>query len=120
MGRFQHKIGDKVLSLSTTESEYAQPRLKGEVYIVSDISSCSNCGIDYINTGSIEKKMVGKCTACQSEQDTKGLKWTPSLNYANINDKEQLKLALDQAIEVEDYSLAIIIRDINKQYGKNS
>jgi len=110
----KHKIGDKIIALESSDSTCAHPRIKGNIYTVSEILTCSECGTQYISAGYKTTLFDGECTNCNSIQETRGFKWTPSIHFVNINDSEQIKFALKEAVEVEDYNFAIILRDINK------
>jgi len=110
MSDIKHKIGDKVVAITTTENTYSQPRIKGEVYIIKDVHFCSNCGAQYVNFGYDVKVSFGKCTTCDASQPTRNLRWTPSNHYINICD---IDLLMKSAISKEDYEFAAILRDIN-------
>jgi hypothetical protein len=104
------KIGDKVVALTNPKSEFGQPRIKGNTYVVNAIMYCSGCGEQEINIGSSNPKNTTKCT-CGELMLSKGLKWTHSHLFTKIND---LDSAIEEAVENEDYEMAAILRDLNR------
>jgi protein-arginine kinase activator protein McsA len=106
MKRF--KIGDKVIALNNPPDNNCQPRVKGNTYIVEAIMYCSGCGEQQINIGSSSSKNNMKCT-CGEVVLNKGLKWTHSYLFTKIND---LDIAIEEAVENEDYEMAVILRDL--------
>lgn len=106
------KKGDKIIALVSTKRRNTQPRVKGKVYIVRDIHDCPNCDNQYVNFGYETKKTYKKCNVCGCSFESEELKWTLSKYYIKEND---IQKTLKSALEREDYKLAIMIRDINKE-----
>jgi protein-arginine kinase activator protein McsA len=105
------KIGDQVIALTNPQGDYAQKRVKGNIYTVKDVLYCHSCGSQKINIGmpKIKHNTVG-CN-CGAISDNKGLGWTSSNLFVKVDD---IHNAIDVACEVEDYETAAMLRDINK------
>jgi len=110
-----HKRGDVVVALKSTMRINTQPRIKGKIYTVENVCNCPNCGCQYVNFGYKTTVIEGHCTECDTSMNPRNLKWTPSKYYININ---HVQKALKEALEVEDYPLAVILRDVKKNNSK--
>lgn len=101
----RHKVGDKVVSLTTRTEFNGQPRVKGQVYEVLNTRFCTCCGEQTIN---IEPTLSGltksRCT-CGNITHTK-LWWTRSTHFANLNNLEE---NIAEAVETEDYETAAML-----------
>jgi hypothetical protein len=109
--RFQ--LGDKVVALTGHRNEKGQPRVKGKIYAVHAIQYCPACGEQKINLGisaPINTSSIIICT-CNKKRPNEGLYWTSSKFFAKVDDLES---ALEEAVENEDYELAAMLRDLNK------
>jgi hypothetical protein len=107
------KIGDKVVALTNSKTEMGQPRVKGKIYAVHAIQYCPACGEQKINLGisaPINTSSIIICT-CNKKRPNEGLYWTSSKFFAKVDDLES---ALEEAVENEDYELAAMLRDLNK------
>lgn len=109
----EFKKGDKVVALTTPENKLSQHRVRGQVYEVTDVMTCPKEMTQLIN---IEKtKAVGKVSVigcvCGEIHDNNGLAWTHIDHFAKTDD---VKEALDRAVENEDWDMAIALRDVNK------
>lgn len=109
----RHSVGDMVVALDSTPNLFAQPREKGKIYMVKDISYCSKCGIQAINIGFYldYSKFTDNatCTCCGTKRKCNGKHWTLSYRFAPISES-----TLQSAVEEENYELAAIIRDALK------
>lgn len=108
----EFKKGDEVVALTTPENNLSQPRVRGKVYKVTSILVCPNEGFQLINldnTKSIDNSLIG--CVCGETHDNKKLAWTHSDHFTKTDD---VKEALDRAVENEDWGMAIALRDVNK------
>jgi hypothetical protein len=101
--------GEEVIALSNSV-ENEQLRVKGNLYVVNAIGYCSGCGEQIINISGESKIKEGKCT-CGNIQPSKGLWWTKSRHFVK-SEESSIKKALEEALELEDYELAITLRDL--------
>jgi len=101
-------IGEKVVAITSPKDELAQPRKKGEIYVVKDVRYCPTDGHQMINLGyPVSPDSSGKIAcSCGKRHHANGLMWTNSKHFAKI-DYSSLKEAVDE----ENYELACIIRD---------
>tara|TARA_R110000868_G_scaffold30521_1_gene112786 strand:+ start:283 stop:606 length:324 start_codon:yes stop_codon:yes gene_type:complete len=100
-----YKIGQKVVALTSPQDSGGQPRIKGKIYEVLDVSYCCKCGSQRINISGNTHECFIDCR-CGSTQRNNGLWWTHSDYFAPLTE-----LSLEAAIEAEEYELAAIIRD---------
>ena len=107
----RHNIGDKVVALDNTPNENAQFRVKGNVYIVQDISYCRKCGQQTINIGQTTTNKHTNCYECKTDSESYNKFWTLSYKFIKVDDIEEI---LTEAINNEDYELASTLRDVNK------
>jgi hypothetical protein len=109
----EFKKGDKVIALTTPENELSQKRKRGKVYKVTDILICPKDNLQLLNID--DNKAVGKVSVigcvCGEIHENKGLAWTHSDHFSKTDD---VKEALDRAVENEDWDMAIALRDVNK------
>lgn len=106
-------IGDVVVALSDQKNALCQPRKRGQMYVVQDVSYCAGCGAQRVNAGypPASKNGFVECT-CGVVQHNRGLAWTNSRHFARPCDLEEL---LADAVECERYEQAAVIRDIIKE-----
>ena len=105
-----HSIGDIVIALTNPKSPKSQMRVKGNEYVVQDVSYCSKCGRQSINIGTstVTNNKVG--CRCGTFRNNLGLAWTKSYHFVKREDFEQ---ELAEALEEENYELASLLRDAN-------
>ena len=111
------KIGDKVVALTSNKDEKGQPRVKGKIYTTQAIRYCPGCGEQKINLGisiPINTSSLIMC-ACNMKRSNEGLYWTSAKFFAKVDD---LDSALESALEYEDYELAVMLRDLNKNLAE--
>lgn len=105
----RHSVGDIVVALDSAPNYNCQPRKKGNIYIVEDVIYCYKCGVQSINTGyflDLSKLSNYITCTCGTEKQCNGKHWTLSDRFAPLTDT-----SLQQAVEEENYELAVIIRD---------
>ena len=111
--RILHSVGDKVIALTNPKTRVCQPRIKGETYVVDQISYCNKCGDQRINIG-ISKVTESNLIICNcgSEQFNEGLAWTNSKHFANLKELNTILKKLENA---EEYEICANVRDIMKE-----
>ena len=102
------KIGDEVIALTNQPEERAQPRVKGQKYIVEDVMYCHKCGVQTINLGVLTSCINSECQ-CGDIHDNYGKHWTNSKYFIK---PENISDALEDALSNEDYEFAITLRDL--------
>jgi len=81
------EIGEYVVALNTPSDPRSQPRKKGHVYQIKDISYCPRCNVQKINIGAAPPSYIDLITcACGCSYDNKGLHWTMSKYFAPIDE----------------------------------
>ena len=101
-------VGDKVIALSDAPNEQSQFRRKGSVYLVNETTHCMYCFRHLINIGQRTNFQAVKCK-CGTMLHTGGMMWTPTDEFVSLADKG---IALQRAVEVEDYEFAAKLRDL--------
>ena len=102
------KVGDKVIALSDNPDDSCQFRRKGSVYMVNAMSYCVMCMKTLVNIGQ-RSNHKGVMCKCGMLMDTQGLMWTPKDEFVLLADRQ---VALDKAVEEEDYEFAAKLRDL--------
>lgn len=101
----RHSVGDKVVALGTGKS-LQQPIIKDNHYTVKAIQYCLKCGLQMVNVGFSTNHRTNIDCDCGGSQPHNGLYWSGAYAFAPLTDA-----SLQQAVEEENYELAVIIRD---------
>jgi len=104
------KIGDSVIALSTGERP-AQPRIKGNEYVVTDIFYCSTDGKQMVNIDNTPAVSAYLNCGCKKRHHSGGKAFTYSSQFV-LNDPKAINNRLEEALDEEDYETAVIIRDL--------
>jgi len=100
------QINQKVIALSNPFNELSQQRIKGNIYTVTKLSWCPNCGTNLININNqTGVRETSECD-CGCINSTGGLAWTKADFFAPLTEESMETLA-----EAEEYELATIVRD---------
>lgn len=102
--RIIHKLGDRVMAITSNKIIKTQPRKKGDVYIVSDVMFCSRCGDQLINIG-CESPRGNLLCGCGISQYNKMKKWTYSKEFIPITEEYLKQMELE-----ENYEICIMIK----------
>lgn len=115
------KVGEEVVALNTNPNEIGvQLRIKGKTYTILDTKFCRKCGVQVVHIGTgmygiNDPNQVGAaiciCGHREKDRDDKS-GWSTAKNFAPI---DNLHNALEEAVEEEDYELAVILRDAMKE-----
>lgn len=105
------KIGDNVISLKSQPTSQSQPRIKGHIYKVNDVMYCKSCGLQSISITTNHEERCLECE-CGAEQHNNYHEWTHSKYFALANE-ESISLAIEEALNNDDYDTAILLRDLN-------
>lgn len=110
MGKF--KVGQVVVPLSNPFNKYSQKRKIGEPCEVTEVRFCSKKGHQLLNlNGNKALKEAGGffgCVCGELHLDD-GLAWTSSDEFVLGSN---MKEALQNALDIEDYDTAIKLRDL--------
>jgi hypothetical protein len=108
----EFSLAESVIALSSA-SIPNQARTKGNTYIVTDIMYCSTTGEQLINIdNSIACGKSGYMTCGCGKKHLIGNKaYSYSSNFVS-NTPEAIQNRLEEALNEEDYEVAILIRDI--------
>lgn len=100
------QVNQKVIALSNPFSELSQQRVKGDIYTITKLSWCPNCGINLININNQPSVRETSECDCGGIQSTGSSAWTLSHHFAPLTEESMEALA-----EAEEYELAAIVRD---------
>lgn len=104
------KVGDIVVALTNPRTELCQSRIKGNEYNVGAILYCPHCGSQKINIGCVGTMSTLLCNSCgKGGIPNNGLAWTDSKHFIL---KEDMQETLEEALQDENYDLAILLRDL--------
>lgn len=104
------KVGEKVISKITNTSPNAQKREKYRVYKVNATIECEGCNRQKINIGQRGEPGLTGCDTCGWTQEDGGLYWTASKYFMKFTENN-VKAAIEDCIEEENYELAAYLRD---------
>lgn len=107
-----HKIGDKVIALSTATAPN-QPRKKGRHYTITSIFYCSTTGEQMVNIDYCKSNSKTLACGCGKRHNTKdNLAYTYSNRFVK---PENLEALMKESVAEEDYETASLCRDLLKE-----
>jgi hypothetical protein len=110
----QFKVGDNVISLTSSTAPGSQVRKKGKIYQVDATAYCIGCGNQRINIGQRTDSPTVQCGKCDVVQATGERHWTSSEHFIKI-DPESISQAIEECVENENYEDAAFLRDFEKE-----
>jgi len=109
----KHEIGDVVIAINTKKAP-SQKRVKGQSYTVTDVMYCETNGdqlVNIDNTPSVGSSNQINCACGKRHKLNESLGYTYSIYFINI---KNLDAELKEALEQENYDIAIIIREYQR------
>ena len=103
------KIGQKVVALTNPMNNLCQPRIKGNVYIVLDVSYCSKCGVQSINITTNYTHHGEVLCGCGNNCPSQGKFWTDSILFAPL---DNLEATIAELAEKEEYEVCAMLQKI--------
>ena len=110
MKKIEFKVGQKVVALNSQSKTHHQPRTKGSIYTVANLSYCGGCGKQRINFGGFTECDEIRCTdGCGFIQPTLLMQWSSSEYFAPL---DNLHESISEAEKNEDYELAQLLTEV--------
>ena len=108
----EFSLGESVVALSSA-GKPNQVRTRGDVYSVTDIIYCSTTGEQLININNSQAcgKSGYMTCGCGKKHLVGDKAYTYSTKFVS-NTPEAIQSRLEQALDDEDYDVAIVIRDV--------
>lgn len=115
----RHKVGDRVVALSSSNDPYTPEHKRGVIYKVLSVSYCKKCGCQSIGIGTSSRDYDYTSTMCYCgfRDHYDGSHELMSFRFAPLDNLSQY---ISEAEQNEDFELAQLLTEIAQQELINS